>query len=100
MFSRAIIEWIISKLRVNRNRDGRQFQDTQLRQVECQCKRVDRRICQFRLLNRTPVFSNVIDYSNDFVVGTENEIINSIEMGVWSKHPWSMNFNCYYTDLE
>ena len=52
-------------------------------------------------LNRTPVFSNVIDYSNDFVVGTENEIINSIEMGVkWSKHPWSMNFNCYYTDWQ
>ena len=25
-------------------------------------------------LNRTPVFSNVIDYSNDFVVGTENEL--------------------------
>ena len=48
-------------------------------------------------INGTPVFSNVIDYSNDFVVGTESEIINSIEMGVkWSKHPWSMNFNCIH----
>jgi len=52
-------------------------------------------------LNRTPVFSNVIGYDNVFVENTQNEIINSLEVGVkWSKDPWTFNLNGYYTDWQ
>ncbi|MDG1262338.1 MAG: TonB-dependent receptor [Flavobacteriales bacterium] len=51
------------------------------------------------LLNRTPVLQNVIGFDNQFVKGTENEIINSIELGYgYSKYPLSFNVNLYYTD--
>lgn len=51
------------------------------------------------LLNRTPVLRNVIGFDNQFVENTENEIINSIELGYsYSKFPFSVNVNSYYTD--
>ncbi len=51
------------------------------------------------LLNRTPVFSNVIGYDNVIEEEILNEIINSAEIGAkWSKHPFTCNFNAYYTD--
>lgn len=52
-------------------------------------------------LSRTPVFSNVIDNSNTFVANTQNEIIQSLEVGTkWSKNPWTLNLNAYYTDWQ
>jgi hypothetical protein len=52
-------------------------------------------------LNRTPVFSNVITYDNEFVENTHNEIITSMEFGVkWSRSPLTVNFNGYYTDWQ
>lgn len=52
-------------------------------------------------LNRTPVFSSVIGYDNEFVKNTQNELITSIELGVkWSKSPWTFNLNGYYTDWQ
>ncbi len=52
-------------------------------------------------LNRTPVFSNVIDFSNAFAQNVKNEVINSIEFGAkWSAYPLTMNFNTYYTDWQ
>ncbi len=50
-------------------------------------------------LNRTPVFSNVIGYSNDYVENTENELIKSIELGYsYSKKSTTFKTNLYYTD--
>jgi outer membrane cobalamin receptor len=52
-------------------------------------------------LNRTPVFSSVIGYDNQFVQNTQNELIKSIELGVkWSKSPLTFNLNGYYTDWQ
>lgn len=52
-------------------------------------------------LNRTPVFRNVVDFDNNFVENTENERINSIELGYsYSKFPFSVNVNAYYTDWQ
>lgn len=52
-------------------------------------------------LNRTPVFRNVVDFENKFVENTENELINSVEWGYsYSKYPFSMNVNAYYTDWQ
>jgi hypothetical protein len=52
-------------------------------------------------LNRTPVFSSVIGYDNQFVQNTQNELIKSIELGVkWSKSPLTFNLNGYYTDWK
>ena len=52
-------------------------------------------------LNRTPVFRNVVDYENEFVQNTENELINSVELGYsFSKFPFSANINAYYTDWQ
>ena len=52
-------------------------------------------------LNRTPVFRNVIDFSNNFVGNIENEKINSVELGVkFSKYPFSSNLNVYFTDWQ
>jgi len=51
------------------------------------------------LLNRTPVLQNVIGFDNQYVEGTENEIINSIELGYgYSRYPLSFNVNLYFTD--
>lgn len=53
------------------------------------------------LLNRTPVFRNVVDFQNQFVENTKNEIIQSIELGYsFSKFPWSVNVNGYWTDWQ
>ena len=50
-------------------------------------------------LNRTPVFQNVVDFTNNFVLNTQNEKIASIEVGYsFSKFPWTVNVNGYYTD--
>jgi len=52
-------------------------------------------------LNRTPVFRNVVDFENNFVENTENELINSVEWGYsYSKFPFSVNVNAYYTDWQ
>lgn len=52
-------------------------------------------------LNRTPVFRNVVDFENNFVENTENELINSVEWGYsFSKFPFSVNVNAYYTDWQ
>ena len=52
-------------------------------------------------LNRTPVFRNVVDFENNFVENTENERINSVEWGYsYSKFPFSVNVNAYYTDWQ
>jgi hypothetical protein len=52
-------------------------------------------------LNRTPTFSSVIDYDNQFIQNTQNEQISSVEFGVkWSKSPWTLNLNGYYTDWQ
>ena len=52
-------------------------------------------------LNRTPTFSSVIDFDNQFIQNTQNEQISSIELGVkWSKSPWTLNLNGYYTDWQ
>ena len=52
-------------------------------------------------LNRTPVFRNVIDYDNEFVQNTENELITSFEFGYsYSKYPFSGNINGYWTDWQ
>ncbi|HIO15724.1 MAG TPA: TonB-dependent receptor [Flavobacteriales bacterium] len=52
-------------------------------------------------LNRTPAFSSVIDYDNQFIQNTQNEKISSIELGVkWSKSPWTLNLNGYYTNWQ
>lgn len=52
-------------------------------------------------LNRTPVFRNVVDYENKFVENTQNERINSVEWGYsYSKFPFSVNVNAYYTDWQ
>jgi hypothetical protein len=50
-------------------------------------------------LNRTPVLQSVIGFDNQYVENTKNEIINSIELGyAFSKFPFSLNVNAYYTD--
>ena len=52
-------------------------------------------------LNRTPVFRNVVDFENKFVENVENERINSAEWGYsFSKYPYSVNVNAYYTDWQ
>lgn len=52
-------------------------------------------------LNRTPVFRNVVDFENKFVENVENERINSAEWGYsFSKYPFSVNVNAYYTDWQ
>jgi len=52
-------------------------------------------------LNRTPTFSSVIDFDNQFIQNTQNEQISSVEFGVkWSKSPWTLNLNGYYTDWQ
>ena len=52
-------------------------------------------------LNRTPTFSSVIDFDNQFIQNTQNERISSVEFGVkWSKFPWTLNLNGYYTDWQ
>ena len=52
-------------------------------------------------LNRTPVFRNVVDYQNEFVENTENELISSVELGYsFSKFPFSINVNGYWTDWQ
>lgn len=50
-------------------------------------------------LNRTPVFSNVIGFDNRLIDNTENELIQSVELGyAYSRHPVTINVNGYYTD--
>jgi hypothetical protein len=45
------------------------------------------------------VFQNVVDFTNNFVLNTQNEKIASIEVGYsFSKFPWTVNVNGYYTD--
>jgi hypothetical protein len=52
-------------------------------------------------LNRTPVFRNVVDYENEFVENTENELIKSLELGYsFSQFPFSINVNGYWTDWQ
>ena len=52
-------------------------------------------------LNRTPVFRNVVDFENKFVENVQNEQINSAELGYsFSKYPFSVNVNAYYTDWQ
>lgn len=52
-------------------------------------------------LNRTPVFRNVVDFENKFVENVKNERINSAEWGYsFSKYPFSVNVNAYYTDWQ
>ena len=52
-------------------------------------------------LYRTPVFRNVVDFENKFVENIENERINSAEWGYsYSKFPFSVNVNAYYTDWQ
>jgi len=52
-------------------------------------------------LNRTPTFSSVIDFDNQFIQNTQNERISSVEFGVkWSRSPWTLNLNGYYTDWQ
>lgn len=52
-------------------------------------------------LNRTPVFRNVVDFENKFVENVQNERINSAEWGYsFSKYPFSVNVNAYYTDWQ
>ena len=52
-------------------------------------------------LNRTPVFRNVVDFENKFVENVQNEQINSAEWGYsFSKYPFSVNVNAYYTDWQ
>jgi hypothetical protein len=51
------------------------------------------------ILNRTPVFRNVFDFSNELFANIKNEVIYSFELGATrSKGNFSANVNAYYTD--
>ena len=50
-------------------------------------------------LSRTPVFRNVVDFSNELASNIVNEVILSTEIGAsYSRYPFSVNMNAYYTD--
>ena len=50
-------------------------------------------------LNRTPIFRDVIDFGNRLIENTQNEEINSVELGYsYSRNKISFNVNGYYTD--
>jgi hypothetical protein len=50
-------------------------------------------------LSRTPVFRNVVDFSNELASNIVNEVILSTEVGYsYSRYPFSANVNAYYTD--
>lgn len=50
-------------------------------------------------LNRTPVFADVIDFGNRLIENTQNEQINSVELGYsYSRNEFSFNVNGYFTD--
>lgn len=50
-------------------------------------------------LSRTPVFRNVVDFSNEIASNIVNEVILSTELGYsYSRYPFSVNLNTYYTD--